>query len=205
MLGLLKRWTRTTSFIGKEVLEVVRRPGALLSLVFGPFLIMGLFGLGYSGQYQPLNSVLVVPPGSGLSQDASFYQQYVGESVRVVEVTQDVEAARARLRAQDVDMLVIAPPDAEQQFRAGQQSVIAIEFNELDPVRDNYARFIAFRQVQELNRAIIETAVGQGQQYVIEATGEQPAVQVSPQVVAAPTRAEPRNLAPIQPTVVAYF
>ena len=25
-LGLLKSWTRTTSFIGKEVIEVVRRP-----------------------------------------------------------------------------------------------------------------------------------------------------------------------------------
>ena len=42
--GLLKSWTRTTSFISKEVIEVVRRPGALFSLVFGPFLIMGLFG-----------------------------------------------------------------------------------------------------------------------------------------------------------------
>ena len=59
LLGLLKTWTRTTSFIGKDVLETVRRPGALFSLIFGPFVIMGLFGLGYSGQYRPLNAVLV--------------------------------------------------------------------------------------------------------------------------------------------------
>jgi FtsH-binding integral membrane protein len=44
-LGLLKSWTRTTSFIGKEIIEVVRRPGALFSMIFGPFLIMGVFGL----------------------------------------------------------------------------------------------------------------------------------------------------------------
>ena len=39
-LGLLKTWTRTTSFIGKEVIETVRRPGALFSLILGPFLLV---------------------------------------------------------------------------------------------------------------------------------------------------------------------
>jgi ABC-2 type transport system permease protein len=204
-LGLLKSWTRTTSFISKEVLEVVRRPGALLSLIFGPFLIMGAFGLGYSGQYRPLNTVLVVPSSAGLPQDPSFYQQYVGQSITIVEVTEDVDAARERLMRQQVDLLVIAPSDLEARFRAGEQSPIQIEYNELDPVRDNYARFIAYRQVQELNRAIIENAIAQGQQYLVQTTGTQPPVQVSPQVVAAPTRAELRNLAPVQPNVVAFF
>ena len=38
----------------------------------------------------------------------------------------------------------------------------------------NYARFVAYRQTQELNRAIIENAVAQGQQYVVQSTGTQP-------------------------------
>jgi len=204
-LGLLKSWTRTTAFIGKEVLEVVRRPGALLSLIFGPFLIMGAFGLGYSGQYKPLNTVLVVPASAGLPREVSFYQQYVGQSVNIIDVTEDVNAARERLRLQQVDLLVIAPTDVEAQFRNGQQSAIQIEYNELDPVRDNYARFIAYRQVQELNRAIIENTVAQGQQYLVQTTGAQPPVQLSPQLIAAPTRAKLRNLAPVEPNVVAYF
>jgi ABC-2 type transport system permease protein len=204
LIGLLKSWTRTTSFVGKEITEVVRRPGALLSLIFGPFLIMGLFGLGYSGQYRPLNTILVVSPGASLPLDVGFYQQFAGESVNIISVVQDAEIARASLRRQEIDLVVIAPGDAEQQFQAGQQSSIAIEYNELDPVRDNYARFIAYRQVQELNRAIIENAVGQGQQYLVQSTGEAP-TQLSPEVVAAPTRAEARNLAPMQPSVVAFF
>jgi ABC-2 type transport system permease protein len=204
-LGLLKSWTRTTSFIGKEVLEVIRRPGALISLIFGPFIIMGLFGMGYSGQYRPLDTVLVVPTNASLPRDANFYPQYGGESVHVVQVTDDVNAARARLQRQEIDMIVIAPPDVEQNFLNGQQSTIGIEYNELDPVRDNYARFIAYRQVQELNRAIIQQAVGQGEQYIVQQTGSQPPVEVSPQVIAAPTRAEPRNLAPVNPNVVAFF
>jgi len=205
LLGLLKSLTRTTSFISKEVLEVVRRPGALFSLIFGPFLIMGAFGLGYSGQYKPLNTILVVPSSAGLPREVSFYQQYVGQSVTVVDVTEDVNAARDRLRHQEVDLLVIAPTDVEEKFRNGQQSAIGIEYNELDPVRDNYARFIAYRQVQELNRAIIENTVARGQQYLVQTTGAQPPVQLSPQIVAAPTRAELRNLAPVEPNVVAYF
>jgi ABC-2 type transport system permease protein len=204
-VGLLKSWTRTTAFVGKEVLEVVRRPGALFSLIFGPFLIMGLFGIGYSGQYRPLATVLVVPSSATLPRDVNFYQQFVGESVRVVEITDDVNAARARLQRQEIDLLVIAPPDVQQKFTNGEQSAIDIEYNELDPVRDNYARFIAYRQTQELNRVIIEQAVGQGEQYVLQTTGNQPPIAISPQVIAAPTRAEPRNLAPISPNVVAFF
>ncbi|HEV7664698.1 MAG TPA: ABC transporter permease [Chloroflexota bacterium] len=204
-LGLLKSWTRTTSFIGKEVIEVVRRPGALFSLIFGPFLIMGLFGIGYSGQYRPLNSVLVIPAGADLPNDVAFYQQYVGDSVKIVEITADVEAARAQLHKQEIDLVVIAPQNVEQNFLSGQQSAIGIEYNELDPVRDNYARFVAYRQVQELNRAIIEQAASTGLQYVVQTTGAQPPVTIPPQVIAAPTRAEPRNIAPLSPNVVAYF
>jgi len=204
-VGLLKSWTRTTAFIGKEVLEVVRRPGALFSLIFGPFLIMGLFGIGYSGQYRPLATVLVVPASANLPRDPNFYQQFVGESVRIVEITEDENSARARLQRQEIDLLVIAPPDVQQKFMNGEQSAIVIEYNELDPVRDNYARFIAYRQTQELNRAIIEQAVSQGEQYVLQTTGNQPPIAISPQVIAAPTRAELRNLAPISPNVVAFF
>jgi ABC-2 type transport system permease protein len=204
-LGLLKSWTRTTSFIGKEVLEVVRRPGALFSLIFGPFLIMGLFGIGYSGQYRPLNTVLVVPTNADLPRDPAFYQQYLGESITISSITDNVEDARTQLRRQQIDLIVIAPPNVESTFAQGQQSTIAIEYNELDPVRDNYARFIAFRQVQELNRAIIEQAATQGLQYVVQTTGQQPPVQIPPQVLAAPTRAETHNLAPLSPNVVAFF
>ena len=205
LLGLLKSWTRTTAFISKEVREVIRRPGVLFSLIFGPFVIMGVFGLGYSGQYRALSTVLVVPRSANLPRDANFYQQFGGESVRIVGITDDVDAARARLQRQEIDLLVVAPADLEQNFLSGQQSAIDIEYNELDPVRDNYARFVAYRQVQELNRALIEQVIGQGEQYILQSTGAQPPITIPPQVIAAPTRPEPRNLAPISPNVIAFF
>ena len=205
LLGPLKVWTRTTAFVTKDVLEVVRRPGALFSLIFGPFVIMGIFGLAYNGQYRPLNTVLVVPASSNLPRDANFYRQLVGESVNLIDVSDNVDRARERLRRQEIDLLVIAPQDAEQKFLSGQQSPIDIEFNELDPVRDNYARFVAYRQVQELNRAIVEQAIGQGVQYIIQTSGSQPPIPIPPSVIAAPNRAEVKNLAPLTPNVVQFF
>ena len=203
-LGPLKVWTRTTAFVGKDVTEVLRRPGALFSLIFGPFLIMGLFGLGYSGQYRPLNTVLVIPADSTLSRDPAFYQPYLGDSVYLSQITDNADAARQLLKDQKIDLLVVAPGDVQATFMSGQQSVIDIEYNELDPVRDNYARFVAYRQVQELNRAILQQVVASGEQYVVQTTGQQP-IQIPPDVIAAPTRAEPKNLAPLSPNVIAFF
>ena len=80
----------------------------------------------------------------------------------MTQITDNVDAARQQLQQQHIDLLIIAPGDVEQNFVNGQQSSIQIEYNELDPVRDNYARFVADRQVQQLNQAIIQQAVDFG-------------------------------------------
>src|SRR4029079_9242707 len=73
-MSLFKALTRILAIVGKELVTIVRRPGALLSLVLGPFLIMALFGLGYSGYRRPLDTIVVIPPSTGLSTDPKTYQ-----------------------------------------------------------------------------------------------------------------------------------
>lgn len=206
LLGPLKSLTRMSAFVGKEFVEVARRPSVLLSLVLGPFLIMALFGLGYNGQRRPLNTVLVLPDQANLPRDLEFYRQYLGPAINLTEITGDAQAARDRLMRRQLDLVVVAPADVEQRFRAGQQSVIGVEYNQIDPVRDNYARFVADRQVAELNRAIIERGVAEGkQQYSLYNPADQSLANIPPAVVAAPTRPELKNLAPIDPAVIIYF
>ena len=48
---LLKSLTRILAVVGKELIEVVRRPGAILSLILGPFLIMAIFGVATGGTF----------------------------------------------------------------------------------------------------------------------------------------------------------
>ncbi len=203
-MGLLKSLTRTFSFVGKEIVEVFRRPGAIISLILGPFLILALFGLGYSGYRRPLQTVIVVPSGSGLPTDVASYSEMSGPGIEITAVTQDRASAEAELADRRIDLVVIAPPDLEQRFRSNQQTAIDVEYNFVDPVQANYASFMALRLQDEVNRTIIERAVAEGEAYAIS-RGAGQANQIDPQVIAEPTRAKPVNVAPTDPNVVSFF
>jgi ABC-2 type transport system permease protein len=201
---LLKTVTRILSIVGKEFVEVTRRPGALLSLVLGPFLIMALFGVGYSGYRRPLDTVIVVPPESGLPTEVDSYSEIAGAGLEIVEVTQDEAGAERRLRSGEIDAVLVAPADVEQRFRNGEQSTIKVRVNAVDPVDQNYTVFLTQALEREVNRVIIERIAEEGQTYAL-GRGAEEAAQIPPEVVAAPTRAEVENVAPSQPTVVQYF
>jgi ABC-2 type transport system permease protein len=200
-----KSLTRISSFFRKEILEVVRRPGAFLSLVLGPFLIMAIFGAGYTGVRRPLQTVLVLPPDTGLGRDVREYQELAGPALRVIEVTADAESARERLRRQEIDLVVVAPADVRQQFASGRQAVISVEYNQIDPLLANYAAFLAERLAQEVNRAILTRAVGEGREYLVRQLGRTEVARIPPEVIAAPTRAELQNLAQTAPAVIPFF
>nr|MBA3779684.1 ABC transporter permease [Chloroflexota bacterium] len=134
-----------------------------------------------------------------------YYQDLAGPAVKVVEITGDATAARERLRRQEIDLLVVAPANAATQFRQGQQAVLSIEFNEIDPVLTNYAGFLAYRLQQEVNREILTRAVGEGQQYAINELNQPAAASIPPEVIAQPTVAETANLAQTTPSVVPFF
>lgn len=199
-----KAATRILAFVGKELVEVMRRPGALLSLILGPFLIMAIFGAGYSGYRRPLATVIVVPEGSGLPTDIASYSEISGAGLEVVDVTTDEGSAEARLRKRTIDVVLVAPADVEKSFREGRQSVIGVLVNVTDPVDQNYAVFLARGLESEVNRIIIERIAEEGQTYALSA-GAELAAQIPPRVVAAPTTAEVQNLAPSQPGVVQFF
>jgi ABC-2 type transport system permease protein len=200
---ILKSLTRMWAVLRKELIDVRRRPGAVLSLILGPFLIMAIFGAGYSGVRRPLETVLVIPPDSGLSQDAADYQDLAGTGFTIVEITNDATAATQLLENEQIDLVVIAPDDLEETFRAGEQSVIDVRYNLIDPIERNYAEFLARQLSAEVNQRIIERAVQEGQDRALqEAPGASP---IPPEVVAQPTRVETQNLAPTSPNVVSFF
>ena len=201
---LLKSLNRILSIVGKELVEIIRRPGAILSLILGPFLIMALFGAGFSGYRRPLETVIVIPPESGLPTDADSYKEIAGSGLDLVEVTTDQARAEADLAAQTLDVVIIAPVDAEKNFKAGQRSKIQVEVNAVDPVDQNYAVFLAHVLERDVNRIIVERIAKEGQSYALSAGASQAAA-IPPDVVAAPTEAELINIAPSQPTVVQFF
>ena len=86
---LLESVVHVASFFGKELREVMRRPGVLFSVVVGPFAILLLFGLGTSGFRDPFATEIVVPAGSDLPRDPAYYEDLVAGRLEIVGVTDD--------------------------------------------------------------------------------------------------------------------
>ena len=195
---------RMASFTGKELREVIRRPGVLLSLIVGPFLIMFIFGLGYSGYREPFATEIVVPDGSSLPREPDYYAELAPGRLDVREVGTDAAAAEARLRGGEIDLLIIAPENAASELRSGRQTTIRVAWNQVDPVYDQLAGLATSILVSSLNAEIIEEAAAEG---IAFAEGELgPAVSnVPPEVIARPTTAETENVAPTEPNVLSFF
>jgi ABC-2 type transport system permease protein len=203
-VGAAKSVTRLLAFIGRELVEVQRRPGALASLVFGPFLIMAIFGLGYNGYKKPLPTLIVIPESSGLPTDVETYRNVAGAGLEIVDVVPDATTANARLESGEVEVVAIAPENARQTFESGKQSVIEVHVDLADPVQAAYAGLMADQFANAVNREIIRRAAEEGQAQATE-NGIPDADRIPPNVIAAPTYAELVNVAPVVPSVVGYF
>jgi len=195
---------RMASFTGKELRELVRRPGVLLSLIVGPFLIMFIFGLGYSGARDPFVTEIVIPPGNELPRDPEYYANLAPGRLDVREVGDDSEPAEERLRNGDIDLLIVAPENASTELRAGRQTTIRVAWNQIDPVYDQLAGLATSILVSSLNAEIIELAAAEGISFA-EGEIEDEVTNVPPEVIARPTTAETENVAPTAPEVLSFF
>jgi ABC-2 type transport system permease protein len=200
-MRLFKGPLRILAVMGKEVVEVLRRPRALVSIVAGPVLILGMFGLGYVGQ-PPLRAELVIPPGLGLPTDAVSFSSITGGLISITGVTQDPAQGREVLRSGGADLLLIVPPDAKVRLASGEQAVLALEYDTVSPCRAFLASAAAGAIVAGVNRELIAEAAKVAADHA--AAAGQP-VTVKPEFVASPTRAEIANIAPSEPNVVAFY
>ena len=204
MTAIAQTVLRILAIVGKELVEIVRRPGAMVSLTLGPFLILAVFGLGYNGIRRPLDTLVVIPPASDLPADEARYQELAGGGLRIVDVVPDRATAIDRLRSGEIDVVVVAPDDSSARFEAGEQSTIEVIIDVVDPIEANYAGFLASGLSSAVNREIITQMVRDGRDLAL-ANGDTSLEKVPPELVASPTKAELVNVAPSTPGPVAFF
>jgi len=200
----VKTLFRILALIGKELVEVLRRPGAVVSLVLGPFLILAVFGFGYSGFKKDLAAVVVVQPNSGLPTDPAEYHDIQTRGIQVVDATPDRAAAEDRLRRNEIDLVIIAPENPQQTLQQGQKAELTVEMNLVDPVQANYAAFLSETIAAQVNREIYRRGATEGKGYALSVGGTDVS-NIPPDVIASPTEAKVVNLATVQPSVVAFF
>lgn len=143
------------AFAGKEIRQVLRQPRLMTALIVGPFIILGLFAAGFQANPPPLRTVLVLPEGSGIEQQLPQIREAIGDDLELVGTTSDLEAARERLVAGEVDLVVEAPEDAVETVRAGEHAPIRVLHSRLDPFDRTYITVAAQSTVDELNRVVL--------------------------------------------------
>jgi ABC-2 type transport system permease protein len=203
-MGLPKLVVRILAVVGKEIMEVFRRPGAVLSLILGPFIILAVFGVGYQGVKKDLKTVVVVVPASNLPKDVATYQSLAIRGLAIIDVMSDRAAAEQRLRSGELDLVIVPPVDALAEIEAGKQADLAVIINVTDPVEANYAGFLAETMSAAVNREIYRVGAEQGKAYAITIGGRDLS-NIPPDVIASPTKAVLVNLAPVQPSIVGFY
>jgi ABC-2 type transport system permease protein len=155
---------RTSSFVSKELIEILRQTRLLLALVLGPFLILLLFGIGYQNVARPLRTIFVVPPAqAAMAQEVRQYGTSLGPQIDFRGIVQNQGAALAQLSANQVDAVVVIPSNIEQSIRNSQQPTIKLYHREIDPSQVSYVDYVAQIYVSEVNRRVLRNIAEQGQ------------------------------------------
>ena len=169
-----------SSFLGKEIAEVIRQPRLILTLIFGPFIILFLFGIGYKNEPRAVRALFVADPNSQLAQQIQKEAPTISPQLIYAGITGDEAEARRRLAAGSVDLVIVAPTNAAEKIQNNQQAVFKIYHNEIDPAQVSYIQYLGEIYVQEVNRRVLSNMAQQGQ---VEATDLKKNIQAAHQNV----------------------
>lgn len=158
---LVRSIVRLGSFIGKELTEVRRQPRLLLSLVLGPFLILFLFGIGYSAKANDIKTIVVLPPDTPVINADQFKDAFSKPFV-LAGVTNNAAQAQQQLARREIQTILTFPPNAYETVLNGQRAKLQVQYNELDPLTAQWLNYYAYVQTNELNKRILIEALKQG-------------------------------------------
>lgn len=161
---MLKPIIRLLAFFTKEINEVRRQPRLVLSLVFGPFLILLLFGIGYQGDRFRPRVALVVPPGLASTVKIEDVANAINANFQLVNTGADTQAAMNMLNSRQVDLVEIIPADVEKNLELGAPSGVEFHYAEINPLSDARIRYLGYAQVTEMNKALLVQTTAQLQQ-----------------------------------------
>jgi len=186
------------SFFFKEVNEILRQPRLVASLILGPFIVLLLFGMSYSGAIPDFRFAIVVPPNL-TDEQVSRLRASAENNFTLVSLDSDEEGARARLRRGEVDIVEVLPADMESKIEQGLQSHVSFIYSEINPFDESWVRYLGDAQTNEMNRALLETSIAEVQQ-------ESPALpNVSPQLVVSPLKPSFENMRGQSMSFVNYY
>ncbi|MGE0877477.1 MAG: ABC transporter permease [Acidimicrobiia bacterium] len=155
---------QAVAFVRKELIDLLRQPRLLLTLIIGPFAVLLAFGLGYKQTTDPYTAYFVGPPKSSLIEQVRSNQVSLGSYVKVAGFGTDENAARALLESGKVDVVVVFPDDPVGSVLNGKQAGIRVLHDRMDPIEQTAIDFAARLAVDEVNGQVLAGIVNSGQQ-----------------------------------------
>lgn len=164
MSRLFKFLIRISSFVSKELTEILRQPRLVLTLVFGPFLVMFLFGLAYPEQNRTLRTTFVVEDPGSIEGNTDIFMNTTSPVIENKGIENDRELALAQLALNQTDLVIVVPERPFETVQNNQQAQFVVYHNEVDPFQIAYIQSAARIYVDEVNRGLLQTVTEQGQQ-----------------------------------------
>ena len=163
--GFISSLVRVFGFARKELWSVLRQPRLIMTLVVGPFLILLIFGLGYTEQIQPFRTVIALPNEEAqLAADFDELAESFEPSIDLVGTTTDAESALTQLQDGEIDLLIVAPDDPLASLDRGERADFTIVHSEVDPILRRSISLISTLSVDEINRRVLEAFISEVQE-----------------------------------------
>jgi ABC-2 type transport system permease protein len=161
----LVRWLiRARAYFTKEVSEIRRQPMLLLSLVGGPLVVLLLFGASYVSSAPLLRTDLVIPSTGIAGISEQRLRELIGANFQIQQITSDRAAAEARLAAGVIDVVQVLPGDILAALQRGESPTIEVQSNAINPLTDGWVQYLAYAEVNEINKALLTQQTIEAQQ-----------------------------------------
>ena len=154
---------RSFAFVRKEIVEIVRQPRLVALLVVGPFLLLLLFGTGYSETDIQERAIFVAPQDSIYAEVLDEYEEDLSEYIDSQGLIDTVAEGRAALEAGDTDVVVIFPENPQETVMSGERAVIEVLHDDIDPIQQTAIEVAARLAVQEVNATVLATLASEAQ------------------------------------------
>jgi ABC-2 type transport system permease protein len=156
---MFKPFIRLFSFFWKEVNEILRQPRLVLSLILGPFIVLLLFGMTYSGGIPQFRVALVVPPNSIPADQLDKLKNAISTNFTLASVGENEASAIEKLRHDEVNIIEILPIDIEENITQGKRSIVKFVYLEVNPFQESWIQYLGSSQVNEINRLLLVQAI----------------------------------------------
>lgn len=154
---------RVSSFVRKEMAEILRQPRLVATLILGPFLILFIFGIGYNSSYRTMRTVMVIPEDSKIEAEIRDIAGRLSGAVELVNFTSSLAEAEDQLTKGEIDLVLLTPADPYGDLAQNKHAEMNIIHREIDPIEQMFIMSLERAYVDEVNRIVAIRALDQAQ------------------------------------------